>query len=92
MTAVEAELSDLIDQIKSGHFSLSDIVLQCQGLESVGNLLAAANLYNLFHPRYKFFLLCFQTYNFHNNMDRAFYPYDDFHSSDEWRCGFMVIR
>jgi predicted O-linked N-acetylglucosamine transferase (SPINDLY family) len=47
MTAVEAELSDLIDQIKSGHFSLSDIVLQCQGLESVGNLLAAANLYNL---------------------------------------------
>ncbi|XP_037456087.1 uncharacterized protein LOC119326557 [Triticum dicoccoides] len=26
------------------------------------------------------------------HMDRAFYPYDDFHSSDEWRCGFMVIR
>jgi predicted O-linked N-acetylglucosamine transferase (SPINDLY family) len=47
MGAIETELSDLIDQIKSGHFSLSDIVLQCQGLESVGNHLAAANLYNL---------------------------------------------
>lgn len=26
------------------------------------------------------------------HMGRAFYPYDDFHSSAEWKCDFMVIR